>query len=106
IDVLIDLASDADGFAALASLVRSGGTALKTPFQYAADIESLASRGVTGVNYEVQRSGGVLERLADAVVSGRIVAPPITRIKLDDVPGLNGKPRPEGKTVIVFSGRG
>jgi hypothetical protein len=48
----------------------------------------------------------VLERLADAVVSGRVVAPPITRIKLDDVPGLNGKPRPEGKTVIVFSGRG
>jgi NADPH2:quinone reductase len=28
IDVLIDLASDADGFAALASLVRAGGTAL------------------------------------------------------------------------------
>src|SRR4029077_14459835 len=28
IDVLIDLASDADGFAALASLVRTGGTAL------------------------------------------------------------------------------
>jgi hypothetical protein len=54
------------------------------------------------VNYEVQRSGGVLERLADAVVSGRIVAPPITRIKLDDVPGLNGRPGAEGKTVIVF----
>ncbi|HUE26832.1 MAG TPA: NADP-dependent oxidoreductase, partial [Solirubrobacteraceae bacterium] len=34
IDVLIDLASDADGFAALATVVRSGGTALKTPFQY------------------------------------------------------------------------
>jgi hypothetical protein len=102
IDVLIDLASDADGFAALASLVRSGGTALKTRFQYAADIEALASRGVTGVNYEVQRSGGVLERVADAVVSGRIIAPPITRIKLDDVPGLNGRPGAEGKTVIVF----
>jgi NADPH:quinone reductase-like Zn-dependent oxidoreductase len=102
IDVLIDLASDADGFAALASLVRSGGTALKTRFQYAADIEALASRGVTGVNYEVQRSSGVLERLADAVVSGRIIAPPITRIKLDDVPGLNGRPGAEGKTVIAF----
>ena len=102
IDVLIDLASDADGFAALASLVRSGGTALKTRFQYAADIEALASRGVVGVNYEVQRSSGVLERIADAVVSGRIVAPPITRITLDDVPGLNGRPGAEGKTVIAF----
>ncbi len=97
IDVLIDLASDADGFAALASLVRSGGTALKTRFQYAADIEALASRGVAGVNYELHASSGVLERLADAVVSGRIVAPLITRITLDDVPGLNGRPGPRGR---------
>jgi NADPH:quinone reductase len=106
IDVLIDLASDADGFAALASLVRTGGTALKTRFQYAADIESLASRGVIGVNYELRASSGVLERVADAVASGRVIAPPIARIALGDVPGLNGKPRPEGKTVIAFSGRG
>jgi NADPH2:quinone reductase len=102
IDVLIDLASDADGFAALASLVRRGGTALKTRFQYAADIEALASRGVAGVNFEQHVSSGVLERLADAVLSGRIVAPPITRITLDDVPDLSGRPGAEGKTVIVF----
>jgi len=102
IDVLIDVASDADGFAALASLVRTGGTALKTRFQYAADIESLASRGVIGVNYELHASSAVLERVADAVVSGHIIAPPITRIKLDDVPGLNGRPGAEGKTVIAF----
>jgi NADPH2:quinone reductase len=103
IDVLIDLASDADGFAALASLVRTGGTALKTRFQYAADIESLASRGVIGVNYELHASSAVLERVADAVASGRIVAPPIARIALDDVPGLNGTRGAEGKTVINFS---
>jgi NADPH2:quinone reductase len=105
IDVLIDVASDADGFAALASLVRTGGTALKTRFQYAADIEALASRGVVGVNYELHASSGVLERLANAVASGRIVAPPIARITLDDAPGRNGRPGPEGKTVITFSGR-
>lgn len=104
IDVLIDLASDADGFAALASLVRTGGTALKTRFQYAADIEALASRRVIGVNYELRASSGVLERVADAVASGRIVAPPIARFVLDDVPELNSKPGPEGKTVITFSG--
>jgi NADPH:quinone reductase-like Zn-dependent oxidoreductase len=102
IDVLIDLASDADGFAALASLVRSGGTALKTRFQYAADIEALASRGVAGVNFEQHVSSEVLERLADAVLSGRIVAPPITRITLDYVPGLSGRPGADGKTVIAF----
>jgi NADPH2:quinone reductase len=105
IDVLIDVASDVDGFAALASLVRTGGTALKTRFQYAADIEALASRGVVGVNYELHASSGVLERLANAVASGRIVAPPIARITLDDAPGRNGRPGPEGKTVITFSGR-
>jgi hypothetical protein len=32
----------------------------------------------------------VLERVADAVVTGRILAPPITRIRLDDVSDLNG----------------
>jgi NADPH2:quinone reductase len=102
IDVLIDLASDADGFAELASLVRNGGTAVKTRFQFAADIEGLASRGVTGVNYDLRASSGLLERVADAIASGRIVAPPIARISLDDVPGLDGKPRHEGKTVITF----
>jgi NADPH2:quinone reductase len=102
IDVLIDLASDADGFAELASLVRSGGTAVKTRFQFTADIEGLASRGVTGVNYDLRASSGLLERVADAIASGRIVAPPIARISLDDVPGLNGKPGHEGKTVISF----
>jgi predicted dinucleotide-binding enzyme len=91
------VASDADGFAALASVVRSGGTALKTRAQYTADIEALASRAITGVNYELHASDGVLERLADAVVSGRIVAPPITPITLDDVPGLNGRPGAERK---------
>jgi NADPH2:quinone reductase len=105
VDVLIDLASDADGFAELASLVRRGGTALKTRFQFAADIDGLASRGVTGVNYELRASSGILERVADAVAGGRIVAPPIARIALDDVPGLNGKPGLGGKTVIAFSGR-
>jgi NADPH2:quinone reductase len=102
IDVLIDVASDADGFASLASLVRRGGTALKTRFQYTADIEALASRGVVGVNYELHASSGVLERLADAVARGRIVPSPIARITLDDVPRMNGKPRAEGKTVITF----
>jgi len=52
----------------------------------------------------LRASSGVLERVADAVASGRIVAPPIARIALDDVPRLNGKPGLEGKTVITFSG--
>ena len=51
IDVLIDVANDAEGFATLAALVRPGGTALTT--RYVADTEALASREVTGVNFRL-----------------------------------------------------
>lgn len=100
IDVLIDVENDADDFAALAALVRPGGTALTT--RYVTDTEALASRGVAGVNYRLEASNDLLERLADAVVNGRVVVPPITEVNFDDVPGLNGKPKAEGKTVITF----
>jgi NADPH:quinone reductase-like Zn-dependent oxidoreductase len=102
IDVLIDVVNDADGFAALASLVRSGGTALTT--HYVADTEALAADRVTGVNFQVHVSTELLEMLANAVVAGRIVVPPITKIELDDVPSaMNGGPdHHEGKTVITM----
>jgi hypothetical protein len=44
----------------------------------------------------------LLERLADTVVNGRIVVPPITRVKLADVPALNGNAHADGKAVITF----
>jgi len=99
IDALVDVASDAEGFAGLASLVRPGGTALTT--RYVADPEALASREVVGVNFRVNMSSGSLEQVADAVVSGRIVPPPISRVELNDVPALNGSAHAEGKTVII-----
>jgi NADPH:quinone reductase len=99
IDVLVDVASDADGFATLAALVRAGGTALTT--RYIADTEALASRGVAGVNFRVVMSSEALERLAGLVATGTIVVPPITVIKLDDVPTLNPNAHTEGKTVIT-----
>ena len=101
IDVLIDVANDAAGFAELASLVRSGGTALTTNF--VADSEALAGSGVTGVNYLLGASSELLERLADAVMAGRIVPPPITDVTLDDAPAVlarNG--HADGKTVIAL----
>ncbi len=99
IDVLVDVASDANGFATLAALVRAGGTALTT--RYFADTEALASRGVAGVNFPVGMSSEALERLADLVVSGTIVVPPITIIKLDEVPKLDANAHADGKTVIT-----
>jgi threonine dehydrogenase-like Zn-dependent dehydrogenase len=101
VDVLIDLASDRDGFAALAALAGPGGTALTT--RYTADTDALAAAGVTGVNFALRMTPELLARLADAVVSGRCAAPPITTVSLTDVPGLllRADGGAGGKTVIL-----
>lgn len=102
IDVLVDVASDADAFSALAALVRESGAALTT--RYVADVDALATAGVTATNFQLPASSELLERVADALASGRIVPPPINRISLAQAPavfaGKNGSPR-DGKTVIV-----
>jgi NADPH:quinone reductase-like Zn-dependent oxidoreductase len=103
IDALLDLVSDAVGFAALASLVRRGGTAVTT--QYVADEEALAAAGVTAINFALPSSSELFERVADAVAVGRIVAPPITRISLEEVPAIlspAGARHASGKTVITL----
>jgi NADPH:quinone reductase len=100
VDVLIDVANDADGFAELASFVRRGGTALTT--RSVADAEGLASREVAGVNFRGDITSDLLERLADEVVSGRIVAPPITRLPLEEAPTLGRSALAPGKTVITI----
>jgi NADPH:quinone reductase-like Zn-dependent oxidoreductase len=103
IDVLVDLASDPEGFAALAALVREGGTALTT--RYVANADDLEARGVTAVNFQLPASAELLQGVADALASGRIVAPPVNRISLAEAPGVfaaeNGG-APDGKTVIVL----
>jgi NADPH:quinone reductase len=114
IDVLLDLASGKDAFAKLAELVRPGGMAV-TP-KCGADTGALEPTGVTGVNFalhDFDRAGGasslasseLLDRVAQAVSTGRIMAPPITRISLDDAPGvLSAAERQpaDGKTVITL----
>jgi NADPH:quinone reductase len=103
IDAVLDLVSDADGFAALASLVRPGGTAVTT--QYVADEQALRAAGITGINFALPASSELFERVAEAVAGGRIVAPPITRISLEEVPAAlsSAQARPaSGKTVITL----
>ena len=103
IDALLDLVSDATGFAALASLVRPGGTAVTT--QYVADEAVLGAAGVTAINFALPSSSELFERVAEAVADGRIVAPPITRISLEEVPAAlsSVQARPAGgKTVIML----
>jgi NADPH:quinone reductase len=102
IDVLVDLANDADEFARLARLVRTGGTALTT--RYVADADALAAAGVTAMNFQVPASVELLERVAHALAVHSIVPPPINRISLQQAPavfaGENGSLL-DGKTVIV-----
>lgn len=104
IDCLIDLVSDAEAFAALASLVRPGGSAVTT--QYVADLDALRSSGIRGVNFALRQTSELLQRVADALAAGTVVEPPITRIRLDDVPTVfackGRRPTADGKTVIVL----
>jgi NADPH:quinone reductase len=99
--VLVDLASDGQQFAVLARHVRRGGTAITT--RYVADRGTLARAGVTGVNFQLPVTVSLLDRLAAAVVAGTIMAPPIIRIRLDEVPDLMSRHgHAEGKTVIIM----
>jgi NADPH:quinone reductase len=102
IDVLIDLASDAESFAWLASLVRPGGAAVST--RYAADTRALSASGVRGVNFVLRQTSEVLAGVADDLIARRIVPPPVTRIALDEVPAAigSGSDRHDVKTVIVL----
>jgi NADPH:quinone reductase len=103
IDVLIDLASDAEPFASLASLVRVGGTAVST--RYVADARALSASGVRGVNFVLRQTSDLLERVAEDIVQRRVIAPPLTRISLDEVPSAmerRAHHRSGGKTVIVL----
>jgi NADPH:quinone reductase len=102
IDALMDLVSDGNAFTELAGLVRPGGTAVST--KYVADIAALEARGVTGINFALQPSVERLDDLADALLTRRIVAPPIARVSLDDVPAiLSGEDRRPGDGKIVIT---
>jgi hypothetical protein len=70
-----------------------------------ADQEALGATVITGINFALQPSSELFERVAEAVADGRIVAPPITRISLEEVPAVLSSPqtRPtSGKAVITF----
>ena len=71
---------------------------------YVADVEALRAAGITGINFALPASSELFERVADTVAGARILAPPITRISLEEAPAaLNpARARPaSGKTVIT-----
>ncbi|MEU9329945.1 NADP-dependent oxidoreductase [Streptomyces canus] len=103
IDALIDLVSDADRFASLAKLVRPGGSAVTTRF--VAHVGGLEAVGVTERNFVLPVSRPLLDRVAEAVVTGHVAPPPITRVPLEEAPAaVTGSVRgaTEVKTVITM----
>jgi threonine dehydrogenase-like Zn-dependent dehydrogenase len=73
--------------------------------QYVADEAALRAAGIAGVNFALPSSSELFERVAEAVADGRIVAPPITRISLEEVPATLDPAQARaasGKTVITF----
>ena len=103
IDALIDVVNEADDFAALAALVRNGGSALTT--RYVADVDALAANGVAAINFQLPASSELLERVAEALAAKTIIPPPIKLISLVHAPAAfdgEGEPVFDGKTVIVM----
>jgi hypothetical protein len=100
IDALVDVASDAAAFAALAAHVRRGGAAVSTV--YAADPAALEAAGVRATNFVLQADGAVFAQLGEAVVAGELVPPPLNEVKLDEIPALFAQDAggARGKTVI------
>jgi len=73
--------------------------------RYVANADDLEARGVTAVNFQLPASTELMQPVADALASGRIVAPPVTRISLAETPGVfaaDSGGAPDGKTVIVL----
>jgi NADPH2:quinone reductase len=103
VDALIDLVSNATSFASISELVRPGGVAITT--QYVADLEALQSSGVRGVNFALRTTSELMERVGQALADKSVQPPPISRIRLEDVPSLFGsqsRSTSGGKTVIVL----
>ena len=70
-----------------------------------ADLEALQASGIRGVNFALRPTSDLLKRIGKALTDRKIVAPPITRIGLDDAPGLfrpQAQSHANGKTVIVL----
>ncbi|MDI2124520.1 NADP-dependent oxidoreductase [Yinghuangia seranimata] len=103
VDALVDLVSPPEAFAEYATLVSDGGVAISAI--RSADVESLARRGVEGVNFVVEPNGHLLARLAAEVSAGRVTVQLGAQVPLADAPdavarGRAGKAA-RGKTVIL-----
>jgi NADPH:quinone reductase-like Zn-dependent oxidoreductase len=103
VDALLDSASDAEGFARNASLVRRGGVAMST--RGAAKVEALGEAGVRGVNLNLEASVALLDRLSREIDDRRLAIPVGSTISLAEAPAAFARLEAHGargKTVIVL----
>lgn len=85
IAAVFDMVGDKAANAHLAQLVRSGGHLVS--MLNGADVETLAARGVTGVNVMTQATTNKLERLAAFVAAGTLRRPEIRTFGLEQAGG-------------------
>lgn len=106
VDVLLDLVSDPEAFAANLELVRDGGRAMS--IRYAAQAESLNSERIGVVNFNLRehsRAPSFLKDLAEAIDAGRLQVVIDAEMPLEKAPaaiassGLGGA---RGKTVVAI----
>jgi NADPH:quinone reductase-like Zn-dependent oxidoreductase len=104
VDVLLDLVSDPEPFAANVELVRDGGRAMS--LKYAAQSEALDSERIDVVNFNLRehpRAPEFLEALTAAIDTGRLRVVVESKVPLEEAPaviasrGLRGT---RGKIVI------
>ena len=106
VDALLDAASRAPEFARLSHYVRPRGRAMSTA--YAADSSSAPGDGVERINYGLEPTAALLERVVREVVGHHLEVPVEREVRLSDVPGALAESRAglaKGKTVVRVADR-
>lgn len=103
IEGLLDLVSDAAGFARYVELLHEGGVALTT--NYAADEKALAKNRIRGGNFMLAASSALLERLGEGAANGKLKIAIEKQVPFNEAitaiaAAKTGQAR--GKTVIVI----
>lgn len=103
VDILVDLASGPDAFAALTRTVHSGGTVVSTVGS--ADVDALTEQDLRGFNFGNRPSPQLLEILADRIDAGQVTVAIGDEVPLEEASealALSRTGRASGKTVIVM----
>jgi NADPH:quinone reductase-like Zn-dependent oxidoreductase len=101
IDVVLDMVSDTAAVEHLAQLLRPGGTYVSTVWSVNPD--AMAARELRGINFEVQPSAALLERLSDLIDAGELRIRVEREVPLAEAAGALADNRAggaRGKTVI------